>query len=444
VSFNSDVLLQRLAELEKLAPPPARYVIALSGGLDSTVLAHALSTSRQQHGKSLAAVHVDHQLHPDSATWAKHCETVAKEFGIEFLTDLVHVDVDAGKGPEAAARNARYTALRQHVETSDWLLSAHHQDDQAETLLLNLLRGSGPSGVAAMRSIREFGDGWLARPLLEVSRDELATYAADEALNWIEDPSNHEREFDRNFLRADVLPLLQTRWPHARAKLARSATLARDAASLLADLADLDIASMDAASNRLPVPGLRALSPSRQRNLLRRAIQEADLPAPAASHLQEILEQLLPAREDAEPLVNWPGAEARRYRDTLYLLPAAAVASFESGQELGGKGVRIGPGLGELVLVSGAGQGLSEAAVAAGLSVRLRRGGEEIKLVGQSHTRKLKKLLQEEGVVPWLRDQLPLVFSGDHLVAVADLWIADSAAAENGLQIRWLGRPQLY
>jgi tRNA(Ile)-lysidine synthase len=178
--------------------------------------------------------------------------------------------------------------------------------------------------------------------------------------------------------------------------------------------------------------------------MLRRAIQKADLPAPAASHLQEILQQLLPAREDAEPLVKWPGAEARRYRDTLYLLPSAVVANFESGQEFGSEGIRIGPGLGELTLVSGDGPGLSEAAIAAGLSVRQRRGGEEIKPVGQAHTRKLKKLLQEEGVVPWLRDQLPLVFSGDHLVAVADLWIADSAAAENGRQIRWLGRPQLY
>ena len=150
MSFNSDVLLQRLAELEKLALPPARYVIALSGGLDSTVLAHALSASRQQHGKSLAAVHVDHQLHPDSATWAKHCETVAKEFGIEFLTDVVHVDVDAGKGPEAAARNARYSALRQHVETSDWLLSAHHQDDQTAR---EERRGNGRAGESLRHGI---------------------------------------------------------------------------------------------------------------------------------------------------------------------------------------------------------------------------------------------------------------------------------------------------
>ena len=444
MTFNAEVLLQRLAELEELAPPPERYVVALSGGLDSTVLTHVLSTCRQQHGKSLAAIHIDHQLHVDSANWATHCRLFAEELGVDFLTEVVGVDAGAGKGPEAAARDARYAALLTHVVHGDWLLSAHHRNDQAETLLLNLLRGSGPAGVAAMRSIREFGDAWLARPLLDVSRDDLEAYAAAEGLRWIEDPSNDEQEFDRNFLRGDVLPLLQSRWPHASLKLARSASLARDAAGLLSELADLDIELMGAVSTRLPVSALLALSPSRQRNLLRRAIRTSGLPAPAASHLQAILEELLPAREDAEPLVNWPGAEARRYRDTLYLLPAAAVASFESGKELSGKGVRIGPGLGELSLVAGQGPGLSEATVAAGLGLRQREGGEEIRPVGQTHTRKLKKLLQEEGVVPWLRDQLPLVYSGDTLVAVADLWLADDAAAENGLQIHWQDRPQLY
>lgn len=444
MSFNAEVLLRRLAELEKLAPPPERYVIALSGGLDSTALAHAMSTSRQQHTKSLAVIHIDHQLHEESAKWAQQCQAFAENVGVEFIADVVSVDVDGGKGQEAAARDARYSAISKHIVAGDWLLSAHHQDDQAETLLLNLLRGSGPAGIAAMRPIREFGDAWLARPLLDVSREELVAYATDESLEWIEDPSNREREFDRNFLRGDVLPLLQTRWPHAPAKFARSALLARDAANLLTELADLDMASTGAVKNRLPVSALIELSPSRQRNLLRLAIQKAGLPAPSSSHLREILECLLPAREDAEPLVNWPGAEARRYRDTLYLMPAGRVATFQSGQDIAGEGTMIGPGLGRLSLVAGDGPGLSEEVVAAGLCLRNRQGGEEIKPLGQAHTRKLKKLLQEEGVVPWLRDQLPLVFSGEQLVAVADLWIADQAAAENGRQIHWQGRPQLY
>jgi tRNA(Ile)-lysidine synthase len=168
------------------------------------------------------------------------------------------------------------------------------------------------------------------------------------------------------------------------------------------------------------------------------------LPAPAAVHLQAIVEQLLPAREDAEPLVSWSGGEARRYRNTLYLQPTFRAASFESGTSFDADGVLVGPGLGTLTLGPGDGPGLSEAILSQGLCVRRREGGEEIKPVDQAHTRKLKKLLHEAGVRPWLRDQLPLVYSGDKLVAVADLWLAADAVAENGPVIRWLDRPDLY
>ena len=444
MNCNAEAFLHQLAELERLAASSDRFVIALSGGLDSTVLTHLLATTRSQHGKSLLAVHVDHRLHPDSASWAAQCQALAAEFEIDFACEVVSVDVDAGQGTEAAARDARYTALRKHLADGDWLLSAHHQDDQAETLLLNLLRGSGPAGVAAMQSVRKIGDSWLVRPLLGVSRDELADYASSENLSWITDPSNDDCSFDRNFLRNEVMPVLASRWPHAGSSLARSAELARDSANLLMELADLDYTSIGGEDNRLPVSALSTLSTSRQKNLLRRVAQLVRLPSPAAAHLQLIVEQLLPAREDAEPLVSWPGAEARRYRDTLYLLPASVAADFECGQTLDTAAVAIGPGLGELSLVEDGGRGLSRDAVARGLTLHRRKGGEEIKPVGQTHTRKLKKLLQEEGIVPWQRDLLPLVYCGEDLVAVADLWIAADIVAENGLAIRWESRPELY
>ncbi len=444
MSCNAEALLTRLAELESLAASTDRYVIALSGGLDSTVLAHLLATTRSQHGKSLLAVHVDHQLHPESASWAAHCEAFAAKIAIDFASEVVCVDIDAGQGTEAAARDARYAALRKHVADGDWLLSAHHQDDQAETLLLNLLRGSGPAGVAAMQSIRKLGNSWLVRPLLGITRDELAAYAAGVDLDWIADPSNDDHGFDRNFLRKEVMPLLQSRWPGSVATLARSAELARDSANLLTELADLDHASIGGTGSRLPVDGLLKLSASRQRNLLRRVAQLAGLPTPAAAHLQQIVDELLPAREDAEPLVSWPGAEARRYRNTLYLLPSFAAAIFDCGQSLDTAAVTVGPGLGEILLVEDGGRGLSRDAVARGLTLHRRKGGEEIKPAGQTHTRKLKKLLQEEGIVPWRRDMLPLVYCGEDLVAVADLWIAADVVAENGLAIRWDGRPDLY
>ena len=444
MNCNAEAFLHQLAELERLAASSDRLVIALSGGLDSTVLTHLLATTRSQHGKSLLTVHVDHRLHPDSASWAAQCQAFAAELEIDFACEVVSVDVDAGQGTEAAARDARYTALRKHLADGDWLLSAHHQDDQAETLLLNLLRGSGPAGIAAMQSVRKIGDSWLVRPLLGVSRDELADYASSENLSWITDPSNDDCGFDRNFLRNEVMPVLVSRWPHAGSSLARSAELARDSANLLTELADLDYTSIGGEDNRLPVSALSTLSTSRQKNLLRRVAQLVRLPSPAAAHLQLIVEQLLPAREDAEPLVSWPGAEARRYRDTLYLLPASVAADFECGQTLDTAAVAIGPGLGELSLVEDGGRGLSRDAVARGLTLHRRKGGEEIKPVGQTHTRKLKKLLQEEGIVPWQRDLLPLVYCGGDLVAVADLWIAADIVAENGLAIRWESRPELY
>ena len=444
MSFIAKDLLQRLRELESLATPSKRYLVALSGGLDSTVLAHALASTRQQHGTALIAIHVDHRLQDESRVWAKHCEQFATKLGLEFLCEVVDVDVQGGDGPEAAARDARYMALAKHVADGDWLLSAHHQDDQAETLMLNLLRGSGPAGLAGMRSMRQFSRGWLSRPLLGVSRDDLIAYATREELIWIDDPSNENVDFDRNFLRNEVLPLTIGRWPGAVARIARSAELARDAANLLSELAELDITSFGSVCNKLSVTGLLTLSKSRQMNLLRHAANLSGLPVPATPQLLAIVEQLLPAREDAEPLVSWPGGEARRYRDTVYLQPNFSAADFEKGQPFGDGEVLIGPGLGTLALGSGDGPGLSETVVSQGLCLRLREGGEEIQLPGQAHTRKLKKLLQEEGILPWHRQQLPLIYSGGQLVAVADLWIAADALAMKGRAIHWRNKPDLY
>lgn len=439
-----DRLVDRLTELEALSVTPDRYVIALSGGLDSIVLAHALAATRARHGKNLLALHVDHCLHEASPTWAEHCRKFAEQLDIEFELEQVAVDKEVGAGLEAAARDARYAALANHMTSRDWCLSAHHQDDQGETLLLNLLRGSGPAGLAAMRPLRRLGSGWLVRALLDVPRQELEDYAEMAGLRWIDDPSNKEEAFDRNFLRNRVLPVIAERWPHAAARFGRSAELAGDATDLLADLADLDLASLGAVPGRVPVAGLRAMPQIRQNNLLRRAAQVMGLAVPANAQLRAIRDELLAAREDAEPLVRWVGGEARRYRDVLYLLPPFAAASFADGQHVDADGLAVGPGMGRLRLVADDTRARQERVELPGLTARRRRGGEKIKPKGHGHTRKLKKLLQDEGVVPWWRDQLPLVYAGDELVAVADLWLADSAFAASGARIQWDERPNLY
>ena len=444
MSFDPLALLARLESLESGTGQVARYVIALSGGLDSTVLTHALATTRELHGKALLALHVDHGLQPESAEWSKHCESFAAGLGIDCECVRVTVDTDRDQGIEAAARQARYAALVDYIGPQDWLLSAHHQDDQAETLLMNLMRGSGPAGIAGIGSLNRFGAGWLARPMLDIAREALEQYAEMNGLDWVRDTSNENLRFDRNFLRHEVVPLLEQRWPGVTGRLARSAALSGEAADLLEELARLDLEATGGRCERIAVSALLALPEARQRNLLRHAIREAGLPLPPATKLSAIVEQLLPAREDAQPCVAWPGVEVRRYRDSLHILAADATQPLPDGAPLGESSLELPNRLGTLTLSPGAPYGLSDAVIEQGLTLHFRRGGEEIKVHGQRHTRKIKKLLQEEGVVPWMRDRVPLIYAGDTLVAVGDLWVAASAASEPGTAVCWHNRPALH
>jgi len=444
MTFTNEVLLERLRALEETAAP-ARFLVAFSGGMDSTVLLHALAASREQHGKPVIGVHINHGLHAEADNWDRHCREVAADFCVPYIGRKVHVAEDAGSGLEAAARAARYAALLQLVRDGDWLLSAHHEDDQAETLLLNLLRGSGLAGLAGIAALQKFGPGSLLRPLLGIPGSALHDYAREYELKWIEDPSNQDTRFDRNYLRRQVLPLLAARWPAVAARFRQSAELASESSQLLADLADLDLQQLGGPA-RLSVAALAELSLARQRNVLRRAIRLCGLPPAPATRLYQAVHELIPARSDAQPLVDWPGAELRRYRDQLYVLAPAEAETSATQRCLSDRHSRVdlGPGQGELTLVNDIAGGISRDAVTAGLEVRYRAGGEEIRPSGRRHTRKLKKLLQDEGVVPWMRQRLPLLFAGDRLVAVADLCIADEYAARQGWGVRWEHRPAIY
>ena len=279
--------------------------------------------------------------------------------------------------------------------------------------------------------------------MLNVERSDILQYATDAGLSWVEDPSNKDRRFDRNFLRHEVLPRLKARWPDIAARLQRSAGHAGEASQLLSDLAELDLAALGFESARLPVDKLLQLSAARQRNVIRYALRDLGLSTPTAVQLNRILTEVIPARVDAQPLVSWRGASVRRYRNGLYLLPEKLADAVESSAVCGGN-CELGVGLGALVFESCDGPGLSPELMDAGLTIRPRIGGEEIRPLGQSHTSKLKKLLQEAGVVPWMRDRLPLVYAGERLLAVGDLWMAADATAEPGVSISWVGRPALH
>jgi len=441
MSFTHQTLSDRLLELRGGELSPARYLVAFSGGLDSTVLLHALSA--MDSVTPIVAVHIDHQLCEESGNWESHCRDFARTLGVQYSDHKTSVPSDQRLGPEAAARAARYGVFATLVEDNDWLLSAHHESDQAETLLLNLLRGSGPTGLAGISSSRRFAKGRLVRPMLEVTKAQIEDYAKRENLRWIEDPSNLESRFDRNFLRNDVMPVLESRWPAAIRRLSRSAALAGEARSLLDDLAKTDLEAVGGAG-KIEISSLRQLDDPRQRNLLRYAFRQLELPSPPATRLSRIVSDLVNAREDGQPLVTWPGVEVRRYRGRIYLLASGQAPLHCDGGLLTEKdSFDLGPGMGRLSLTRSDGPSIDPAIVASGLAVRFREGGESIRPFGHDHSQKLKKLLQDAAVVPWMRARIPLLYSGDDLVAVADLWMAAEFSQPTGCTIKWHGRPAI-
>ena len=238
MAFVSDDLLKRLFALTN-ETPPARWLVAYSGGIDSTVLLHALSEVR--HNIPILAIHIDHGLDSSSEAWAAHCKKFGLDLNIEVEVHKVSIPTNPEDGVEAAARRARYSALLTYVQDGDYVLSAHHENDQAETILMNLMRRSGLAGLAGIGARQSFGQGMLLRPLLGVRRSELEAYAAKHNLIWIEDPSNTDNRFDRNFVRARVLPILEKRWPAAASSVRQSAEFAGEANELLKDLADIDL-----------------------------------------------------------------------------------------------------------------------------------------------------------------------------------------------------------
>ncbi len=411
-------------------------ILGYSGGVDSHVLLHLLAAQRQNwEGRTLTAVYVDHGLQPASAQWGQHCAEVCRKLEVDFRLLRVDARPQPGESPEAAARRARYQALEKLVGAQQALLTAHQRDDQAETLLLQLLRGAGPHGLAAMPLVAHLGRSLLWRPLLNVERADILAYAEYHGLQWIEDASNLSREPDRNYLRHEILPLLKTRWPAVSATLSRSARLCAEAAALLDDLADVDLER--AATERpdcLAIPGLCALDEKRQRNVLRRWFRKLQLPPPNAHHLEHILKDAIATPRDRQPLIHWPGCEVRRYQDRLYAMaplpPHDSSQVFPLSPELTELSI---PGVGQLRLNRVQGQGVRLAALAgAALTVRFRRGGERFRPAGRSHSQELKKLLQEAGIPPWERDRLPLLYVNETLAAVVGVEVSAEWAARTG------------
>jgi tRNA(Ile)-lysidine synthase len=424
--FSATWLRTRLRTLLGTAAG-ARFCVAYSGGLDSTVLLATLAQLRGRAGFELRALHVNHHLQAGADEFARAALLTAQQLQVEVSVLDVKIPL-RGQSLEAAARKARYDALRRNLRPGEWLLTAHHQDDQLETVLLQLLRGAGLAGLAAMPATAGFGAGQLLRPLLPVSRAALADYARRRRLNWSEDPSNSDARFDRNFLRQQVLPLLNGRWPAAALTVSRSASHLADAQVLLEELADAQLArAADGAALR--ISALRILTTPQQRNLLRRWLRSRSLPAPDAGRLGELMAGLLTARRDAAPVLRWPGAEIRRHQGLLYALSPGLPLPQPRAWSWRSERVLLLPGAGRLELDPHPHGELCLTSLPARLAVRFRAGGERLQTIGGR--KPLKNLLQELDIPPWQRERLPLLYDGERLIAVAGCWLdSDYRAGE--------------
>jgi tRNA(Ile)-lysidine synthase len=429
-AFTPARLAARLRSLQPQFPRLA-VCVAFSGGADSTALLVALAPLRAR-GLSVRAVHIDHGLQPRSRAWSAHCRRLAGALGIDLTVRRIRVPRRRGESPEAAARAARYAALAALLRPGEVLLTAHQEDDQLETFLLQLLRGAGVAGLAAMPAVTRFAQGVQVRPLLEVPAAALREYLRAQNIAWVEDDSNADERFDRNYLRAQVLPRLRGRWPGAARTVARSARHLAEAQQLLDALGAAD-AALAQAGAALSARALRRLPAARRANALRYWISRAGAPAPPAARLAEIAGALLSARADTHPQVAYGAWRVQRQAQLLHLLPALVADAAQRPTRLTWRWQaqpRLPwPGGGVLSLEADPRGPLDLGALGAVLSVRARGGGERLRPRLGGPRRLLKGLLQEARVPVQERAQLPLIFRGTRLVAVADRWLDASVQA---------------
>ncbi|MFT5419582.1 MAG: tRNA(Ile)-lysidine synthase [Candidatus Endobugula sp.] len=435
---------------EKMSPLPKsvkRWVVAYSGGIDSTVLLHALAECNRRSAQPLVvvALHINHQLSVDAADWQQHCEQVATTLGVEFFTKSVAVQL-AGKGAEAAAREARYAVFENFLQEDDALLFGHHQQDQAETLLLRLFRGAGVRGLMAMPESRAIGRGNLLRPLLTVTKADIQSYAQQHQLQWVDDESNAQDDYDRNYLRNRIVPLLRTRWPALDAQLLKTSARMQQANTLLNEVAAEDLLALDAQAARVgfsvDFKKLNQLSHVRKMNFLRYWCESVAYPLPDADQLAQIEQQFFSRSALlSSACVSWANRELRQFAGRLYLMPA--LSKFTAAELIVEwdclESLPLGDaGLLQLVNTAETNSGLVLKQQA--YQIRWRQGGERSTPSQRQHSQTVKKLLQEYGLETWLRDRVPLIYCGDDLVAVGDLWVNkgyETEDTEASVLFRW-------
>src|SRR3990167_1927919 len=403
------------------------FWLGYSGGLDSHVLLALCAEYHRMTPIQLNVIHINHGLHHHATSWALHCAKECETYGFKYIERVIQLKFNSGDSLEAVARHERYTTFASYMNEGDVLLTAHQQDDQAETVLLQLLRGAGLKGLAAMPAINSFRSGFHARPLLNFPRAVLQAYAKQHQLSWIEDPSNDDTRLTRNYIRKEILPRLKNRWPSATNLLARSASHCSEAQVLLEEIIVIEwLKVIGSRVNTLSVKKLLYLDKAKQRLVLRAWFNRLGHPMPDMKKMTSICESVLPAKNDRMPCIRWQQTELRRYRDDLYLIPRLLPHDSCQVVDWGLTQPLLLPGLGELCASLAEGYGLR--ADIKHVSLRFRCGGE-VYCLGKRGRHYLKNLFQEWKVPPWERNRIPLIFVVEQLVMVLGYYLAEEFAA---------------
>lgn len=463
MEFNLETFHSALGSLTRAQSPFKSAVLGLSGGLDSIVLLHLLDELRKQSklGFEFRALHVNHGLQAAADEWQQHCKQVCEQLSIKLNSVEVRLDATAGVDPDSvagienAAREARYQVFQEQLKPGEALLLAHHRDDQMETLLLRLMRGSGSRGLRGIPRTRAVGEGFLLRPLLDFDRAQLLEYANQHQLKWMEDASNQDQRFDRNYCRHRVMPILQARWPDYRESWAKTASLAEEADGLLRELAQLDLESIATDSRAVVrIDKLMQLSEPRRRNVLRHWLGLLKLPELGWNRLHQLSREVLQAGDSAT--LDAGAFRLSRYKDCLYALrpqedettqPNAVKLLWNFGDSAEPEQTDFPslllPGNGSLTAQLKQGPGLALPHCAQ-LQIRYRQGGESCRLAGRPN-KSLKKILQEYEIEPWLRNRIPLLYQQEQLVCIPGIGVSEAFASkpgEPGLIVEWQ-RPAL-